>query len=151
SFCQESVEVLRAVQEGIEVAADEYVAAVDAHQQLLQEKHDAYEAELDEMETVVDAAFMDAGGHAEQVVDYSLEQLGHHRDALADELADMAANLGDVVERLTAAVAARTQELQQAAGGLDEGLGETDSGLGLMNAALDGVKQLMASFSFVSF
>lgn len=123
--------------------ADECASALD-------EAYASWESGLEAVESKVEQAFADARTHAEDVVTYSLEEC---RTAHADELDELVqlldTTLGPALEKLEAAIEQRGGEVDASHGALETDLDETGRGLEAAIAALQRVKELLASYSFV--
>jgi hypothetical protein len=145
------VEDLQAMREElVERAGAVRALLADECAQRLDDKYSEWEGRLAEIEAFVAKAFTDAGQHAEEVVAFSLEECAKgHAEALDDVKALVDGTLEPALRTLEAAVADRRAELQAAAGSVEAGLDATASRLEAAIAALEAVRALLASYTFV--
>ena len=150
-FLQETaVQALSDMQEQVRTRAQEIVQGVIAEsEQAIQDKYAEFEAELAQAEGILQTAYGDATSHVEAVVEFSISECREAHDQALADLTAMTAVLHDTMRRLEQAITDRRVALEQAATEMDGGLGGTQDGLDFMEAALNGVKELMASFAFL--
>jgi hypothetical protein len=123
--------------------ADECAATVD-------EAFASWQTALEAVEAKVEQAFADARQHAEDVVTYSLKECRKAHAEELDEIVQMLdATLGPALEKLEGAIEQRGGEVDQSHSALQTELEETGSGLESAIGALQRVKELLASYTFV--
>ena len=117
----------------------------------LEEAYEKWEATLEAVEgLIIEQSFAAAPGHAREVVEYALGECRRgHEDGLR-QLQEVAAAVAEALSGLKEEVSTRTAT-QRAEGQaeLSDGHRELQQALGESGRALDTVKQLLASFTFV--
>jgi SMC interacting uncharacterized protein involved in chromosome segregation len=148
----EAREQLSAMKDSINEGAEELRRALaEESTAALDEAFSTWEAKLGELEGFVEKAFEDAGQHVEDVVTYSLKECAKGHTEAIDELVQvMDATLAPAIETLEAAVEQATSEVEGAESGLEVDFEETAKELEAALAALQHVKELLASYSFVN-
>jgi uncharacterized phage infection (PIP) family protein YhgE len=148
----EAREQLTAMQDSIGAAAAEIGRALaEESTASLDEACSTWEQKLGELEGFVEKAFADTGQHVEDVVTYSLKECAKaHAEALDRLVEALDATLAPAMEALEAAVEQSASEVQGAESGLEIDFDETGRELEAALAALQRVKEVLASYSFVS-
>lgn len=123
--------------------ADECAASLD-------EAFASWQSAIEAVEAKVEQAFADARQHAEDVVTYSLKECRQAHEEELDEIVQLLdATLGPALEKLEGAIEQRGGEVDQSHSTLETQLEETGRGLESAIAALQRVKALLASYTFV--
>jgi len=144
------VDDLRSLQHAVEERSHALEQAVsDTYTAALHAKFDNWLSTLHDVEALVSKAFHDAHDHVSQVVEYCLYECAtRHREAIA-ELTALLPDLEAAADRLSETITHKARELEQGRNALVEGMQETDARLQAMTAALNGIRELMSSYSFV--
>lgn len=150
ALAEETVQDLKDDAEQAEERADavKLVMAEDCTQ-ALEAAFDDCSGKLAQVVEVVEGAFSDARDHVQEVVEYSLEECANEHHRVLDELKELASVVAEAMEKLKSAVALEQDKHEQGREGLADACQETAAQAQKMTEALKGVKQLMASFSFV--
>jgi DNA repair exonuclease SbcCD ATPase subunit len=124
-------------------------ALADECETALEQAQEDLESKLDEVDQLADGAFGDARRHVEEVLDFSISESVKSHEQVLGELAGLAGELETAVEALSQATAQRKSEVEQGQGSREDARTDTDGRLNEMIGALNGVKDLLASFTFV--
>jgi hypothetical protein len=145
------VEDMRGLQAQVRERAQELQRSLaEECQAALGQKYDNWLTTLNEVEELVDQAFLKAHEHVAQVVEYSLHECGARHEEAASELAQMVGTLEGVAGGLQQAIAQEAAELNQARTDLAHAVPDSAARIQAMTEALLGVRELMARFSFVA-
>lgn len=115
----------------------------------LAEAFAGWEQQLAQVEEVIDGEFASARKHAADVVEFSLEECQRGHDEAWAEMAGQVANLEGLLQRLGAAVAARTGEVGESRGAAEQALSEAAARVERMRAALAQELETLARYEFV--
>lgn len=117
----------------------------------LQEAYEKWGTALAFMEdTVVERSYAAAPDHAQQVIEFALEECKKAYDEGLDELTSVAQVVEDALGELKDEASRRADAVRQdGQEALSSGHGELTQALAEAVSALDAVKQLLASFTFV--
>ncbi len=144
------VDDLRAMREAVEERAQAVQETIGReYETALQAKYDHWLATLNEVEGLVHDAFERARDHVTQVVEYALEEAPRRHQVALDELPPLVATLEGAAEALQGAVAEIEAEVQQGHEATAEEVRDTGSAAQAMTTALEGLKALLARFTFV--
>jgi DNA anti-recombination protein RmuC len=118
----------------------------------IQEAYDDWSAKLDEVVgTVEEKGFDAAQDHAKEVVDYALEQCAQAHEAELERLMQVVQLVEEALDTVKTDVEGRRGSLaEDGKEALDDGANETKQALADALEALDQVKQLLASYTFVA-
>jgi ABC-type transporter Mla subunit MlaD len=134
----------------VEERVDAVMTAIeDECQEPLEETYQEWEQWLTAVDGAVEKGFTDAREHLDTVLGEVLDECAErHREAL-DEVKDLAQDLAGALGKLEEAAVSRRAELEAASSSAEDALEQTDQRLASMTAAVNGVKELLARFSFV--
>ena len=106
---------------------------------------------LDEATSLVeDQAFEAAGKHVKEVVDYAVEECAKAHEQEIETLGDMATDLGKLLDGLKDELeTSRDRVKEEGQDALRTDMEELTTAVGAAQAALDQVKDLLASYTFV--
>lgn len=118
----------------------------------IQEAYDDWSAKLDEVVgTVEEKGFDAAQDHAKEVVDYALEQCAQAHEGELERLMQVVQLVEEALDTVKTDVEGRRGSLaEDGKEALDDGANETKQALADALEALDQVKQLLASYTFVA-
>jgi ABC-type transporter Mla subunit MlaD len=125
---------------------------VDECGSAVQAAYDDWSAKLDEVvEKVEDQGFEAAGDHAKEVVEYALDKCAEAHEKELERLMEVVQLVEEALDTVKTDVEGHRGDLaQDGKEALDEGIDQTTQALADALAALDQVKQLLASYTFVS-
>lgn len=163
-------EMERALEEAKDFLADEVTSSLEEMQEqigdrlsalrdtlvdecgsALQAAYDDWSAKLDEVvDLVEEEGFEATKDNAKEVVAHALEECSKAHETELENLLKVAELVEEALKTVVTDVEERRSELAEAKGDLDGGLEETKQALADALEALDEVKQLLASYTFVS-
>jgi DNA anti-recombination protein RmuC len=125
---------------------------VDECGSALQEAYDDWSAKLDEVvETVEEDGFEAAAEHATEVISYALDQCAQAHETEFERLLEVVQLVEDALATVKTDVEDRRAEVsQEGKDAVEQATDDTKQALADALGALDQVKQLLASYSFVS-
>ena len=125
---------------------------VDECGSAVQAAYDDWSAKLDEVVDKVEAEGFDAAGdHAKEVVEYALDKCAEAHEKELERLMEVVQLVGEALDTVKSDVEGHRGDVSEdGKGALDEGVEQTKQALADALEALDQVKQLLASYTFVS-
>jgi ABC-type transporter Mla subunit MlaD len=124
---------------------------VDECGSAVQAAYDDWSAKLDEVvEKVEEEGFDAARDHVKEVVEFALDQCAEAHEKELERLMQVVQLVEEALDTVKTDVEGHRGDLAQDKEALDEGVNETKQALADALEALDQVKQLLASYTFVS-
>jgi len=150
-FLQDVVTELQDIQQDVEERSEELRSHIaDECTQNLQTAYDEWQGHVEELEDLVKAKFEELPENAQEVVEYAMTECTTGHEEEFDRLFDVVTEIEQALERLTGTVDETGTDIgEEGRGAIDSRLSETSQALVRTVEALDRVKALLASYTFV--
>ena len=151
-FLEEVAREVEATAQAVEERSEELRAHIaEECTATLQTAYDTWEGHVEELETLVKDKFEELPENAREVVEYAMTECVRHHGEEFDQVLGLVPDIERTIEELKDTIDETATDLgEEGFGALDRGLGGLGESLTRTTEALDRVKALLASYTFVS-